>query len=111
MLVCVRTHTYGTRDAACRLLMGEDRAEYSRRHKQLHELALQSAVSGKAVDQSLLDERPVNQIKAVNLLADLTSRAYSEEDHLMSQQKSDLSVQVVNQWNAGNVQLLNTVAS
>ena len=111
MLVCVRTHTYGTRDAACRLLMGEDRAEYSRRHKQLHELALQSAVSGKAVDQSLLDERPVNQIKAVNLLADLTSRAYSEEDHLMSQQKSDLSVQVVYQWHARNVQLLNTVAS
>ena len=76
--------------------MGEDKAEYSRRLKDLSELTMQAAMSGKPVDKAVMDEKPVNQVKAVNLLADLISRAYSEEDALLAQQraKADVSLQV-----------------
>ena len=76
--------------------MGEDKAEHSRRLKDLPELTMQAAMSGKPVDKAVMDEKPVNQVKAVNLLADLISRAYSEEDALLAQQraKADVSLQV-----------------
>lgn len=75
--------------------MGEDRLEHTRRQKSLADLRLQAAVSATEVDKSVLDERPLGQVKVINLLVDLTSRAYSEEDALLARQRSDASLQVM----------------
>ena len=74
--------------------MGEDIAEFSRRLTSLQQLTVQSASSGKPVDATLLDERPLSQVKVTNLLADLTSREFTEQDFLLVQQRSDASMKV-----------------
>ena len=74
--------------------MGEDVVEFSRRLASLQQLAVQSASTGKALDASVVDERPLAQVKVSNLLADLSSREFTEQDFLLAQQRSDASAQV-----------------